>query len=93
MAVYVDWLQPTIPSKNWRYSQGCHLMADTEAELHEFAIDVLGLKRHWFHNHPRHPHYDLTPNKRKTAVKNGAISVGLDWYKQKRKLRKAVNNA
>lgn len=36
-----------------------HLVSDTSMhELHEFAT-ALGLKRDWFQNHSRHPHYDL----------------------------------
>ena len=41
------------------YTDGIHLTADHEAELHAFARQ-LGLKREWFQMHARHPHYDLT---------------------------------
>ena len=37
---------------------GIHLMAPTEAELHQVAASV-GLKPEWFQAHPRHPHYDV----------------------------------
>lgn len=70
MSVYVDKIMPCVPNKNWKYTRGCHLVADTVAELHSFAA-VLGLKREWFQN-KRIPHYDLTPNKRRLAVKLGA---------------------
>ena len=59
-------------------------MADTPEELHEFA-SRLGLQRSWFQNHPRHPHYDLTENKRREAVSLGAIEVTLEHYRQRRK--------
>ena len=88
MAIYVDWMQPCVPNKNWKYSENCHLMADTEEELHDFAVNVLGLRKGWFQNHVRHPHYDLTRSKRVLAVKNGAFTVDLEWYKEK--LRKAM---
>jgi hypothetical protein len=51
-----------------------HLMSDTMdvAELHAFAKRI-GLRRHWFQNHPVHPHYDLlTPRMREKAVTAGA---------------------
>jgi alkanesulfonate monooxygenase SsuD/methylene tetrahydromethanopterin reductase-like flavin-dependent oxidoreductase (luciferase family) len=48
------------------------MTADTLAELHEMA-ERIGLKRAWFQEHPRFPHYDLTRNKRRMAVKCGAI--------------------
>lgn len=40
------------------YTDGKHLVADTVEELHEFATQM-GLKREWFQDHPKHPHYDL----------------------------------
>ena len=43
------------------YTDGTHLVGDTLEELHEFA-KRLGFKRHWFQEHARHPHYDLTTN-------------------------------
>ena len=73
MSVYVDPIMPTLINKNWRYSRGCHLVADTVAELHSFAV-CLGLKRNWFQNKSM-PHYDLIPNKRELAVKLGAIEI------------------
>ncbi len=73
MSVYVDDMQSCMPNKNWRYIAVCHMMADTIKELHDFAT-LLGLKRAWFqNNNKRFPHYDLTSNKRKIAVKHGAI--------------------
>lgn len=41
------------------YTDGVHLVADSLPELHRFAKQ-LGLRREWFQNHERHPHYDLT---------------------------------
>lgn len=52
-----------------------NLIADTSDELHTFAAR-LGLRRSWFQNHPKHPHYDLTTERmRKKAVKFGALLV------------------
>ena len=75
MSVYVDDMFPCKTNKNWRYNEACHLFADSDEELHEFAVDKLRLKRSWFQNHPRMPHYDLTRSKRLLAVSNGVIEA------------------
>lgn len=80
MGVYVDQLLPCIPNKNWRYSKSCHLIADTLEELHDFA-QQLGLRRAWFQNKIL-PHYDLTGNKRKQALKLGAIEISRNKIKK-----------
>lgn len=72
--IYVDSLSPCVPNKNWRWKESSHLIADTEEELHSFALKI-GLKREWFQNHSRLPHYDLTANRRKIAVEHGAIEI------------------
>jgi hypothetical protein len=74
MAVYVDELFDTEKTPQWRYVKACHLTADTLEELHAFA-KMMGMKRQWFQDHPRHPHYDLTISKRKEAVKLGAVEI------------------
>lgn len=76
MSVYVDKMLSTIPNANWRYREGCHLIADTLGELHVFAAR-LGMKRSWFQQKNGNlPHYDLTVNKRKRAVQLGAVEIG-----------------
>ena len=74
MAVYVDELFPTEKTTNWRYDKACHLTADDIEELHKFTL-MLGMRRTWFQDHPRHPHYDLTEGRRKAAIKLGAIET------------------
>jgi hypothetical protein len=82
MSVYVDQLirpKPYYKSKNerWGWSQSCHMIADTENELHEFARR-LGLRREWFqnrHSNPRLWHYDLTASKRQQALCLGAKEI------------------
>jgi hypothetical protein len=74
MAVYVDEIMACIPNKNWKWTKACHLVADTLDELHLFAAK-LGLKRAWFQNNPRLPHYDLTEGRRKKAVELGAVEI------------------
>lgn len=74
MAVYVDDLMACIPNGNWRWSKSCHLIADTTDELHTFAQRI-GMRRSWFQNDSRLPHYDLTENRRRMALKQGAIEL------------------
>lgn len=71
MPVYVDPLF-NYPGKK---GQWCHMATDGDlSELHALA-DRIGLKRAWFQDHPLHPHYDLSPNKRTLAVQAGAVEV------------------
>lgn len=80
MTVYVDetrdwgWLAR---AKGLRYSHWCHLTADTETELHEFA-DRLGLRRSWFQKRNERDyrwHYDVVPTVRAKAVRLGAQEI------------------
>lgn len=68
MAVYVDDC-----CLSWRGKQWCHLVADTLDELHGFARR-LGLKRAWFQDKTRYPHYDVTVSVREKAIALGAIA-------------------
>jgi len=65
MAVYVD---------NAKHPLGrmkmCHMIADSEAEVHAFA-KKLGLSEKWFHAW----HYNLCQSKRDLAIMLGAIPV------------------
>lgn len=67
MTVYVD-------DPKWRLGRMhmCHMMADTEEELHVMA-GQLGLKREWFQPHARLFHYDICKSKRALALKLGAV--------------------
>jgi len=49
------------------YYDGIHLMADNLEELHKFATSC-GLKKEWFQNHPKHPHYDVWGGRNERAV-------------------------
>lgn len=70
MATYVD--QP-------KYNVGrmvmCHLLADTEAELHAMA-DAIGLRKRWLQREPV-PHFDICKAKRALAIQHGAREVTL----------------
>ena len=72
MAVWVDPLKDW----GWRLGPSCHLLADSEAELHAFAASI-GLHRSWFQDQ-RLFHYDLTAARRAAAVRAGALE--LDWH-------------
>ena len=67
MAVYVDNSRLSWKGKLW-----CHLVADSVDELHAFA-NALGLRRAWFQQKTRYPHYDVTISIREKALKLGAI--------------------
>jgi Protein of unknown function (DUF4031) len=67
MAVHVD--NERIP---WRGKLWCHLVADSLAELHQFAAR-LGLKRAWFQEMASYPHYDVTTSVRERALALGAL--------------------
>lgn len=71
MTVIVDDLA-RYPSGVW-----CHMAVeggDDLEELHKFAQSI-GLKRSWFQDTPRLPHYDLRASKRRLAVAAGAVEV------------------
>lgn len=70
MTVYVD--NSIFPYRGKLY---CHMATDGDIEeLHEMAAKI-GMRRSWFQNHPAHPHYDLSPQKRLLAIRNGAIEL------------------
>lgn len=81
--VLVDELKdyPNGPGGRGRW---CHMGTDDHtdaglAELHAMAAHI-GLKRSWFQDKPRFPHYDLTPSRRVLAVRNGAQEVNAFEY-------------
>lgn len=48
----------------------CHMIADTEAELHAMA-DRIGVARRWYQG----DHYDIAQSKRRLAVEAGAVEI------------------
>jgi hypothetical protein len=74
VAVYVDdaYITATVGRHASRW---CHLTADTQEELHEFAARI-GLRRDWFQNEGKSTwHYDVTAGKRRQAVAAGAQEI------------------
>lgn len=69
MAVYVD-----APIHKYRRMVMCHMLADTQEELHQMA-DTIGVNRKWFQSKASTPHYDICKQKRVLAVQAGAIEV------------------
>jgi hypothetical protein len=56
------------------YTDGTHLVADTEEELHTFAQKI-GLKRKWYQCPDTHPHYDLTTRKKYREVLDLGVKI------------------
>ncbi len=53
----------------------CHMLADTDAELHAMA-DRIGVSRRWHQKAgTHHSHYDISLSKRAQAVAAGAIEI------------------
>lgn len=54
----------------------CHMVADTEEELHAMA-DRIGVDRKWYQypHKSRYPHYDIALSKRSLAVEAGAKEI------------------
>lgn len=86
--VYVDALL----DHGWRLGPSCHLIGETEDELHRFAVRC-GLHRRWFQAPPgaSFPHYDLTESRRKIAVALGAVELDRKTFVEKmRELRSGL---
>lgn len=70
MAVYVDDMEA-----EYGRMKMCHMLADTEMELHDMA-DRIGVARRW-HQKPGSPqsHYDICLTKRSIAIQCGALEI------------------
>lgn len=72
MTVYVD--NANIKYKNYRMF---HMIADTEEELLEMALKI-GLKAsYWQYKGTYRSHFDISTNKKKEALKQGAINIDI----------------
>lgn len=74
MAVYVDNMH-MMPLGQFGRMKMCHMIADTDEELHAMA-DRIGVNRRWHQNSgPSGSHYDIAMSKRALAVEAGAIEI------------------
>ena len=70
MAVYVDTMEAS-----YGRMKMCHLLADTDDELHAMA-DKIGVARKWWQRPPEHDsHYDIAKSKKALAIAAGAIEI------------------
>ena len=76
MPVYVDDMNAPVTMGHARTFVFCHMVADTEAELHAMA-DKIGVERRWYQypKKSRYPHYDITLSKRALAIAAGAVEI------------------
>lgn len=89
MAVYVD----EMTDWGWRLGPSCHMIADSDEELHLFA-ERIGLRRRWVQTHRRFGlHYDLTASRRARAVEAGAVEVSARDLVRTLRARKAEGGA
>jgi hypothetical protein len=80
--LYVDEVKTYEYSKIKWGKKWSHMWTDGDIEeLHQMA-EKIGLKRKYFQDKPKFPHYDIIPSKRKLAIKNGAQFKPLkEWLK------------
>jgi len=73
VTVYVDNMRA-----NFGRMVMCHMIADTDDELHAMA-DRIGVSRRWWQSPEKASgsHYDIALSKRKLAVDHGAIEIDM----------------
>lgn len=76
MTVFVDELARWGWKLRGRMVASCHMFTDTVdlTELHEIAQRI-GMKRAWFQDHPKAPHYDVVATRRFAALAAGAVPL------------------
>jgi hypothetical protein len=91
MTCYVDSVR-SYPGAGLRFTEFCHLLADTRDELHEMA-DALGIPRRFFQDHPWRWHHDLPAHLRERAVELGAREVTMSEVGALLRHRRAALNS
>jgi hypothetical protein len=73
VTVYVDNMRA-----RFRRMVMCHMLADSDDELHKMA-DRIGVARRWWQSptHTSGSHYDIALSKRALAVAAGAVEISL----------------
>lgn len=95
MTVFVDSLQRR---GTWRLGPSCHMLpeslsAGSLAELHAMA-DAIGMRREWFQDRSRWPHYDLTATRRGRAVNAGCVEIRTsEWIRRQRQALAVVQQS
>lgn len=69
MTVYVDDFRAPLGRMKM-----CHMLADTDEELHAMA-DQIGVARRHHQNGMSGSHYDIASSKAMIAIRNGAIPI------------------
>jgi hypothetical protein len=91
LATYVDAAH-SYPEAGLRFSEYCHLLADTREELHGLA-DQLSVPRRIFQDHPWRWHYDLPAHLRAEAIDLGAFELTMHQVGALLRARRAEVNA
>ena len=79
MSVYVDSMMGCVRNRKWRWTEVCHLFADSDEELLAFGGRI-GLKATWLQRSKRKlTHFDLIESVRRKAVRAGAIEVDREF--------------
>jgi len=77
---YLDFQMSPMARRYGVHVKWSHLFSDSDTqELHDFALK-LGLKREWFQDKKKFPHYDIVESKVKLAVSLGAQEIDLKEY-------------
>lgn len=73
LTVYVDDMKA-----GYGYMKMCHMLADSDDELHAMA-DIIGVNRRWWQSPAKASgsHYDIAQSKRALAVEHGAVEITL----------------
>ena len=77
MAVYVDDMHESALG-SYHTLQMCHMLADSDEELHAMAARI-GVDRRWWQGPDKATgsHYDLAAEYRALAVQHGASEIGM----------------
>lgn len=88
MTSYVDTVRH-YPDAGLRFTDYCHLMADTREELHEIA-QAVGMPPQAFQDHAWRWHYDLPSHLRPAAIELGAQVLDIHGVGALLRARKAA---